>query len=504
VRKLLVASQKGGVGKTTVSVNLATAAALAGSRVLLLDADPLSTISTSLNLAGHPQRKSLRQLGTHLPGVMISEVVPGLDLLCPYDEGGCPDEAFDDLLQALAAPGLQECYGTMIVNSPPFMGTNPSQLVGSCDEFVLVIRAEAMAYRTLPAFMQLMQRARQQPDPIQMRGILLTLPAGELAGCRWERELRGRFGSRVLPEVIPHDEEVARALMASRIVTQATPDSPAARQYRHVVENLGLAEKGRGGPPGQVTAALRTAASSIQAAGKTVRYDARAPAAVAGESPAFSSRSRPITPRSRPLAPAETVPDRKIVPETVAEPRPLPRDPIVPRRSGARAVAAAASLPSSPPVTPSRSLPPAPNEASVLPPPRPSAVAPSGPRSTPQPALQRPPAPLAPRQHLPAGSPPAQLAPLWMALGMTVGVGLRFVPASSWLLPGIVGGAVAAVVILLIWKWGRAEKALQPNPAAPAPAPKPARPESKADAAIRLQALTPRATRPRKGESPGA
>src|SRR5262249_29835640 len=60
VRKLLVASQKGGVGKTTSSVNLAAAAALAGNRVLLLDADPLSSISSSLNLAQHPQRQTLR------------------------------------------------------------------------------------------------------------------------------------------------------------------------------------------------------------------------------------------------------------------------------------------------------------------------------------------------------------------------------------------------------------------------------------------------------------
>jgi cellulose biosynthesis protein BcsQ len=72
VRKLLVACQKGGVGKTTTSMNLAAAAAMAGTRVLLLDADPLSSISTSLNLSQHVGRQSLRKLGVELPGVLVA------------------------------------------------------------------------------------------------------------------------------------------------------------------------------------------------------------------------------------------------------------------------------------------------------------------------------------------------------------------------------------------------------------------------------------------------
>src|SRR5947209_8985292 len=98
VRKLMVASQKGGVGKTTTSINLAAATAVAGARVLLLDADPLSSISNSLNLVHHPHRAVLRQAGIDLPGVLSCGVVPGLDVLSPYDEGGCTDEELARLL----------------------------------------------------------------------------------------------------------------------------------------------------------------------------------------------------------------------------------------------------------------------------------------------------------------------------------------------------------------------------------------------------------------------
>ena len=143
MRKLLVASQKGGVGKTTTSMNLAAAAALTGSRVLLLDADPLSNISTALNLAGHPQRRPLRQAGIDLPGVLVPNFVPGLDVFSPYDEGLCSDDDLDRLLGVLTGPALEQLYGCMIVDVPPFLGGNPSQLIGSCDELLLVMAPSA-------------------------------------------------------------------------------------------------------------------------------------------------------------------------------------------------------------------------------------------------------------------------------------------------------------------------------------------------------------------------
>ena len=84
MRKLLVASQKSGVGKTTSSINLAAAAARAGTRVLLLDADPLSRIAEALRLAQHPRRKTLHQIGVDLPGVLVCDVRRGWIVLSPY------------------------------------------------------------------------------------------------------------------------------------------------------------------------------------------------------------------------------------------------------------------------------------------------------------------------------------------------------------------------------------------------------------------------------------
>ncbi len=158
VRKLLVASQKSGIGKTTTSINLAAAAALAGSRVLLLDADPLSSVSTALHLGSHPFRRPLRQSGLNLPGALACDVLPGLDVLSPYEAGACSDADLDDLLRLLDAPPFRASYGCLVVDSPPFLGANPGQLVGACDGYIVVMRAEPLAHRTLPAFLELVQR----------------------------------------------------------------------------------------------------------------------------------------------------------------------------------------------------------------------------------------------------------------------------------------------------------------------------------------------------------
>jgi cellulose biosynthesis protein BcsQ len=431
VRKLLVASQKSGVGKTTTSMNLAAATAQNGTRVLLLDADPLSNISTALNLAGHPHRQSLRQAGVGLPGVLVTNLVPGLDVLSPYEEGRCSDEDLDHLLRALSLPVSEQCYGCLIVDVPPFMGANPAQLVGSCDEFLLVMRAEPIAYRTLPAFLELMQRSGRNGHAIQMRGILLTLPEGEQPGCRWERELRGRFGARVLSEVIPHDETIGKALRAGQISSHLHPDSPAACQFRQLVGRLSLAEEARPAAAAEhVTQVLREAATEV--------------APVAAVVPAV------VVPDLSPATPDEPVEVDRF---TTTEPEPQkPAAPPMPRlrhlgRSGEVPRLARPERPLSPTASP------------VSPSGRVRVVAAAA--ATPiEPARPAPTAPVAPQ--VATANALGQLWPLWILLGAVLGGGLRFLPPSPSLFPILVGLGVAVVVVVALRTLTVAQ-----NPAAP-------------------------------------
>jgi chromosome partitioning protein len=448
---LLVASQKGGVGKTTTAINLAGAAAAAGVRTLLLDADPLGNVGTALNLAGHANRLALRNSGVELAGALVQNVTPGLDVLSPYEEGGCSDDALDDLLRVLATPTVQEGYGCLVVNTPPFLGANAGQLLSAADEYVLVMRAEPLAYRTLPAFLELVQRSLKPTHHLQMRGIILTLPEGEPSGGRWERELRGRFGNRIFTQVVPHDEEVAKAALFGHVLLQASPEAPAAAQYLGLAVALGLTE---GRKPGQVftDSPLAAAAATVPLVG--------------------AGAGRPFATATVSFHEMDTSPEFQAdIPDNILPPTEAPATAVAPPADAA---------PPPEPVhrTPSRRVP--------------AVKAP-----TPVPA----PAPLTAEKvaarYAPARGRGSNAWLGWIAAGAVLGIGVRFLHLPPFMLPIIVGlGVAAGVIVLVRFLNAAADDRPAGPPAKSGPTRKPgSRPELRRDSNARLSSLTRRPPR---------
>jgi chromosome partitioning protein len=236
VRKLLIASQKGGVGKTTTSINLAAATALAGKRILLVDADPLCSVHAALRLDKHDDRISLRDTGLEMHGSICRGLIPGMDVLSPYESGYASEDDLAILLSKLNLPYFQKHYDFMILDAPPFMGMRPRFMFQNCDEYLLVLRAEPMAYRTLPLFLDTVSKIQEEDGPAVFRGVLLTQPSSE----RWESDLRRHLGDKALPVSIPNDNEVNRAVELGRALVQMAPESVAAQQYLTLAGNLEL------------------------------------------------------------------------------------------------------------------------------------------------------------------------------------------------------------------------------------------------------------------------
>ncbi len=557
MRKLLVASHKGGVGKTTTCTNLAAATAQAGARVLLLDADPLSAIGAALNLAEHPRRQTLRQAGIDLPGVMVSDIIPGLDLISPYEEGTCSDDELGQVLELLSSSVIDH-YSCMIVDTPPFMGADPVRLLNVCDEFVVIMRAEPLAYRTLPAFLELVQRSKKPGRHVQMQGILLTLPEGEPLGGRWECELRGRFGPRVMPQVIPYDEEVGRALLAGQIVSLYNPTSSASTQYLALAEHLALNEQQRRDEAAEIDSSETTlhalaasyhanvlgGSSSVYAgSGSSTMLVAPRGRAWGGDCPPPPETREPIAPvadASSEEVGADTVPEAgslTVPPLSNKVPEPETEEPELPLHNELPDLGPLEPHPEEVPPQPApppersapvereirrltpRRVPPPPSEVT---PPTPAA-APARPileqrsdseaeqeppqnseEAPPQPAHRQPGRGTAPAKEGPAAARPTSARPgtaggagpkparaktpapastnkgpgsgfpalIWIALAMVGGVSLRFIRLPEFMLPIIVGLAVAGTVVLILrLLLNPTEPAASPSPLQPRPRP---------------------------------
>ena len=234
MRTLLVASQKGGVGTTATAVNLAAAAAAAGRRVLLFDADPRGGVAAALAL--DPPCPPDRVAGF---GGVWAGASPGVDVACPYPADSTDPAA--DLATALAAVPWHapRRYDVVVIDGPAGLGHGVEALLAVADELVVVQRADAGSFRTLAGFLGRVRAARDGGARVRLRGVLMTLPAGVRPGGQTEATLRAKFRG-LLPAAVPFDPAVGRCGVRGRAVVAAAPDSPAGRAYTALADRLGL------------------------------------------------------------------------------------------------------------------------------------------------------------------------------------------------------------------------------------------------------------------------
>lgn len=236
MRKLLVASQKGGVGKTTTTLNLAAAASLTGRRVLILDSDPIGSVAVSLGLETEGVAHSAAQdLG--LAGHLWEGAMPATDVLNPYSSPQFAEEDLGQCLNRLDRLARRRGYDLILLDAPPSLWQRSRLLLGAAQEVLLVLRVEPLAYRTLPGFLGML---KSSGTGCRLTGILLTLAAGQQPGDPLEQEMTQRLGKRLIPPAIPYDPAAAEALLAGMPMVSHRPDSEAARAYIAAAHRLGL------------------------------------------------------------------------------------------------------------------------------------------------------------------------------------------------------------------------------------------------------------------------
>jgi chromosome partitioning protein len=234
-RILCVANQKGGVGKTTTSINLAAGLALSGSRVLLVDLDPQCNATSGLGhkpavrhpLVGQaPLRKSL--VGTQTPGL---ELLPGSRNFQDVEALAGPANQTATLRQHLAS-GLSD-YDFVLIDCPPSLGQLTRTALAGSTEVLMPIQAEYFAMEGLAQMIEVIRQVMQQkPKRLQFGGILLTMVDDQLElTADVESQVREFFGDIVFRTVVPRDVAVSEAPSYGRSVIDYAPRSRGARGY---------------------------------------------------------------------------------------------------------------------------------------------------------------------------------------------------------------------------------------------------------------------------------
>src|SRR5713226_7265285 len=156
-RVIAIANQKGGVGKTTTSINLAACLTAEGCRVLLVDCDPQGNSTSGLGFGHEPGRRNVYQLIMHeasVEEIRLKTAMEGLDLV----------------------PAVRDEYRFVLLDCPPALDLLTLNALVAADTLLIPIQCEYFALEGVSELLDTMERVRSAFNPtLRIEGVLLTM-----------------------------------------------------------------------------------------------------------------------------------------------------------------------------------------------------------------------------------------------------------------------------------------------------------------------------------------
>ena len=246
---LAVVSQKGGVGKTTTAINVASALAQRGRKTLLVDVDPQGGVSHGLGLGAEAGSAGLADLlaGTHeLQDVVRATPLPWLRVLLAgsVSEAG-EHESYTNHLAT--SPRLGELLDrarsrgyVVVVDAPPGLGAVTRRVLSHSQHVLVPLQCEPLALQTTTQILRAVREAAIENPGLVLDGILLTmLEDGNEVSQRVATYVREQLPPELLFDVaIPRTMASIDAFAAGQPIVLRSPDDPAAQAYLRLVELL--------------------------------------------------------------------------------------------------------------------------------------------------------------------------------------------------------------------------------------------------------------------------
>ena len=253
---LAIVNQKGGVGKTTTSVNLAAGLAARGKKVLLVDIDPQGNATSGLGF-------DKRALGKTVYDVLINEE-PLESVMRPTGRRNfslCPSNiqlagAEVELVSVLSREGclkraldpVRDSFDFVLLDCPPSLGLLTVNALTAASGVIVPIQSEYYALEGLTQLMETLGIVRRHLNPgLDVFGVVITMYDGrtQLAGQVAE-EVKKHFGAKVFRTMIPRNVRLSEAPSHGKSIGEYDPKSKGAECYASLArEVLGRAREGR-------------------------------------------------------------------------------------------------------------------------------------------------------------------------------------------------------------------------------------------------------------------